>query len=388
MMKKKVCILGLGHIGLPTACLLASSGYEVLGIDINPRVVSQIQSASFCYSEPGLQDLIQTAIYKGFLKVSTLPTQADIFIIAVPTPLNTDKSADVSSVNSAVEAISPYIRKNNLILIESTCPIGTTDSMASRLQKTCSEVHIAYCPERVLPGNILHELIHNDRVVGGIDKISTSFAKAFYQSFVQGEILSTNARTAEAVKLSENAYRDINIAFANELSMIASRTHLDIDELIRLANRHPRVEILAPGPGVGGHCIAVDPWFLASAAPDLAGLIQKARKVNEKKTDWVIQRIKETIKETNTKVIACLGLTYKPNVSDIRESPALKIVEALEKEFTVLRVDPYVPRTESLDDALRLADMIVGLVGHKAFQKISKNNLIGKHVLDFAGVFK
>ena len=289
-MKKKVCVLGLGHIGLPTACILASSGYEVLGVDINPRVIEQIQSASSYYSEPGLQDLIQTAIHKGFLKVSTLPVQADIFIIAVPTPLNGDKSADISSVNTAVEAISPYIRENNLILIESTCPIGTTDSIASWLQKTYSGVHIAYCPERVLPGNILHELIHNDRVVGGTDKTSTSFAAAFYRSFVQGEILSTNARTAEAVKLSENAYRDINIAFANELSMIASRTNLDIDELIHLANRHPRVEILTPGPGVGGHCLAVDPWFLASAAPDLASLIQNARKVNSNKTAGLFKK--------------------------------------------------------------------------------------------------
>lgn len=386
--KKKVCVLGLGHIGLPTACLLASFGYEVLGIDINSTVINQIQSASFCYSEPGLQDLIQNTIRNGFLKVSTVPAQADIFIIAVPTPLNADMSADISAVNSAVEAISPYIQNDNLVLIESTCPIGTTDSIALRLQRTCPGVHVAYCPERVLPGNILYELIHNDRVVGGTDKTATSLAATFYESFVQGEVLSTSARTAEAVKLSENAYRDINIAFANELSMIANRANIDIDEWIRLANRHPRVEILTPGPGVGGHCIAVDPWFLASAAPDLAGLIQKAREVNTLKTDWVIQRIKEAAKESNAKVIACLGLTYKPNVSDIRESPALKIVEALEKEFTVLRVDPYVSRADSLDDALNLADMLVGLVGHQAFKKIPKSNLVGKNLLDFAGVFK
>lgn len=386
-MKKKVCVLGLGHIGLPIATLLANCDYEVLGIDINQSVINQIQSSNYCYPEPGLQDLIQTALDKGFLKVSSQPSQADIFIIAVPTPLMENMNADISYVNSAVNAISPYIQKNNLVLIESTCPIGTTDSIASNLHKVCPDIYIAYCPERVLPGNILYELIHNDRVVGGIDETSTSLAVAFYKSFIKGDILPTTARMAEAVKLSENAYRDINIAFANELSLIANSINLDIDELIRLANRHPRVDILTPGPGVGGHCIAIDPWFLASAAPNFAGLIQKAREVNTKKTDWVIQRIKESASKTGTKVIACLGLTYKPNVSDIRESPALKIVESLEKEFIVLRVDPYVSKTENLDDAISRADMIVGLVKHQAFQKIPKNNLDGKHVLDFAGVF-
>jgi UDP-N-acetyl-D-mannosaminuronic acid dehydrogenase len=388
MMKKKVCVVGLGHIGLPTACILATSGYEVLGVDTNPKVIQKIQSANSFYVEPGLQGLIQNAIHKGSIKVSALPAQADIFIIAVPTPLNADMSADISLVESAVEAIFPYFQKNTLLLIESTCPIGTTDSIALKLQKTYPEIHIAYCPERVLPGNILLELIHNDRVVGGVDKASTSCAAAFYQSFVKGEILSTNSRTAEAVKLSENAYRDINIAFANELSMIADRANLNVDELILLANRHPRVDILTPGTGVGGHCLAVDPWFLASAAPDQAILIKSARKVNANKTDWVLQKIIETAKATKTKVIACLGLTYKPDVTDLRGSPALKIVETLEKEFTVLRVDPYVTGTESLDNAISLADMIVGLVKHQAFIKIPKNNLVGKHVLDFAGVFK
>lgn len=386
--QKKVCVIGLGYIGLPTACVLATSCYDVLGVDIDNKVISRIQSADLIDPEPHLRNLLIKAIHTNNLKASSHIDLADIYIITVPTPLDKNNQANISYVNTAANTIGSYLRSNNLVLIESTCPIGTTETVAHKLRVFCPDIHVAYCPERVMPGNIIQELIYNDRVVGGIDAASTLHAVTFYQSFVKGNILATNVRTAEAVKLAENAYRDINIAYANELSMISDRLGLDVNELIGLANKHPRVQILNPGPGVGGHCIAVDPWFLASSAPDLANLITTARKVNIKKADWVIQKIKDAIKRNGANVIACLGLTYKPDTSDIRESPALIIVQALEKEARVIRVDPYVPNTEPLYEALSSSDIIVGLVAHKSFLDIPNSLLVGKTVLDFAGVFK
>lgn len=386
--QKKVCVVGLGYIGLPTACILATSCYGVLGMDIDDKVLSRIETGDLIDPEPDLRNLLIKALHTNNLKTSPHVDLADIYIITVPTPLDKNNQADISYVNTAADTISPYLRSNNLVLIESTCPIGTTEIVAHKLRTFCPNIHIAYCPERVMPGNIVHELIYNDRVVGGIDEASTLHAVTFYRSFVKGNILATNVRTAEAVKLAENAYRDINIAYANELSMISDRLGLDANEVISLANKHPRVQILNPSPGVGGHCIAVDPWFLVSAAPDLASLTITARKVNLKKADWVIQKIKEAIKRNSADTIACLGLTYKPDTSDIRESPALAIVQALEKETRVIRVDPYIPNTEPLYKALSSANIIVGLVAHKTFRDIPKSLLVGKTILDFAGVFK
>jgi len=387
-MQKQVCVTGLGSIGLPTACVLATSGFSVLGVDIDDKVVARTQSASIAYPESGLEDLLKRAVQNNFLKASTRPGPADIHLIVVPTLLSTNKEPDISRLIAAIEAIKPYLRTNDIVLIESTCPIGTTEAIAEDLKQSCPGIHVAYCPERVLPGNILHELIHNDRIVGGVDEISTRLAAAFYQSFVQGNVHPTDARTAEAVKLAENGYRDINIAYANELSMIADRMNLNINDLIRLANRHPRVEILQPGAGVGGYCIAVNPWFLISSAPDLTALTLKAREVNVQKTAWVIQKIKTVIQEKGAQVVACLGIAYKPNVSDIRESPALTIVEALEKEVTVLRVDPHVSNTEPLQEALNRAEIVIGLVAHSAFTDIPPSFFDGKIVLDFAGAFE
>jgi len=383
---KQICVTGLGNIGLPTACILAASGYAVQGVDIDSKVVARVQSATLALSEPNLQELLINAIQDGRLKVSTNTAPADIHIIVVPT-LSLGKEPDISRVHSAINAIKPHLRSNDLVLIESTCPIGTTDAIAHGLRVNCPGIHVAYCPERVLPGQILNELIYNDRVVGGVDEASTQHAKAFYQSFIRGQVFTTNARTAEAVKLAENSYRDVNIAYANELSMIADRMDLNVNEMIRLANRHPRVQILNPGPGVGGNCITTNPWFLVSSAPDLAVLTAKAREINTQKTEWVIQKIKTTIKEKKANSIACLGITYKANVADSRESPALAIVQALEKETKVLCVDPYVPNTDPLYESLAHVEIVVGLVAHNEFLNIPSNCLFGKTILDFAGIF-
>lgn len=387
-MEKQICVIGLGNIGLPTACVLATLGYYVLGVDIDAKVIDQVQSANLISSETNLQDLLKKAIESGNLKVSMKAIPADVYIIAVPTLITKNNQPDISCINAAVDAIIPYLRSNDLVLIESTCPIGTTKVIAKKLRNVCPLVHVSYCPERVLPGNLLYELIHNDRIVGGVDAVSTSHAETFYRSFINGDIITTDSVTAEAVKLAENSYRDVNIAYANELSMISDNIGVDVKELIFLANKHPRVQILEPGIGVGGYCIAVDPWFLISSAPDTAILTSKARKVNIRKTDWVIQKVRNAIKKNNAEKIACLGLTYKPNVSDVRESPALNIVKTLEKEIEVICVDPYVSNTNELYDAMNRADIIIGLVAHREFLNISHDYLKDKIVLDFAEVFK
>ncbi len=387
-MQKEVCISGLGYVGLPVACALADSGYAVLGVDIDKELISRIGSGLVITTEPNLQDLLLKVFQSGALKASTQLATADVHIISVPTPLDNDNQPDISHVYAATDAIIPCLRSDDLVLIESTCPIGTTEIVAKKLRMHCPGIQVAYCPERVLPGNILHELKQNDRVIGGVDENSTLNAKAFYQTFTHGEIHVTNARTAEAVKLAENIYRDINIAYANELSMIADSINLDINELIRFANRHPRVKILKPGIGVGGHCIAVDPWFLVSTAPDFTNLTLQARKINIQKTCWVVDKIRDTIKKNDASVIACLGLSYKPNVSDLRGSPALYIVQTLEKEVQVLRVDPYIPGGEKLYEAIEKAEIIVGLVAHDAFLNIPSECLQGKALLDFVGIFK
>jgi len=387
MLGDTVCVVGLGCIGLPMAAILAKEGYQVHGVDAKESVLKKVFSGNTLY-EPEIQEIVFSSLKKGSLTASQEIISAKVYIIAVPTYLTLENQPDLSCVEFAIESLLSYLQPDALVLIESTCPIGATERMAKLLRESCATVRVAYCPERVLPGNILHELIHNDRVVGGVDETSTSAAKAFYESFIKGRVDTTNVRTAEGVKLAENAYRDVNIAYANELSMIADRVGIDSKRLIALANRHPRVEILNPGVGVGGHCIAIDPWFLVGAAPDLTPLIQTGRHVNENKMVWVIQKVIEALKE-GQEVVACLGLTYKPNVGDTRESPSLAICEALEGEGVgVIRVDPHLPDTTPLKEALSLADVVVGLVAHDSFQILSKKDLQGKQVLDFAGVFR
>ena len=388
MYKSSVCVLGLGYVGLPTACVLADYGYRVFGVDIDEKVIENIKFANYSSSEPELQDLLNKAISNDNIQLSTNITPAEIYIITVPTPLNTEYKPDISYVNNAIESIIPHIKPGNLVLIESTCPIGTTEIMASKLRSACTDIHIAYCPERILPGNIIHELVHNNRVVGGIDKESTSRAGEFYQTFSSGEISQTDAKTAEAIKLAENTYRDINIAYANELSMIAGKLDIDIKQLITLANKHPRVNILEPGIGVGGHCIAVDPHFLIFSAPNESSLITNARKVNEEKTNWVVSKITTIAKQKNIKIITCLGLTYKPNTPDIRNSPAIKIKQALEKEFEVLTVDPYVKYSSSLEAVIDQTEMVVSLVAHNQFIDISTKLPNRTIFLDFTGKCK
>ncbi len=384
-MHKRICVLGLGHVGLPTACLLANAGYSVQGVDIDEGLVLDLQSGLAKIAEPGLEGLLVQALRKRTLTISKEPAPADIYIIAVPTPSNEVKQPDLSCINAGIAAIERQLQPKNMVLIESTCPVGVTDSLATRLRRTCSDVYVAYCPERMFPGNAFVELKSNDRIIGGVDEASAAEAKLFYESFVTGEISLTDARTAEAVKLVENAYRDVNIAYSNELSMIADRLNLDVNKVIQLANKHPRVDILTPGPGVGGHCLPIDPWFLAKAAPDLSKLIQAAREVNEKKVDWVVDRVRAVIREKQAKVIACFGLTYKPNVSDVRGSPALRVVDALKEEVEVLTVDSYVSSTHTIQQALDRAEIFVGLVAHREFKEIPNEEIADKIFLDFTG---
>ncbi|MDF2966080.1 MAG: UDP-N-acetyl-D-mannosamine dehydrogenase [Rickettsiaceae bacterium] len=386
-MSQKVCVMGLGYVGLPLTCLIASSGYNVIGVDTNNYLINEIALGRLPFYEPNLADLMRSSITNSKLQVGKSPSESNIFIIAVPTPLDQENKPDLSFIEAAIEAIIPYIKPNNLIIIESTCPIGTTEKISRQVNAACSDVYIAYCPERILPGNILYEMIYNDRVIGGIDQISSILAENFYKSFIKGKIYTTDSRTAEATKIAENSYRDINIAFANELSLICDQLGIDTNKLIKLANNHPRVNILSPGPGVGGHCIPITPWFLVSAAPNLAILTASARKVNKDKTLWVIRNIRKYMNENRLKTVACFGLTYKPDSSDLRESPALHITQELEKEFEVFRVDPYVEETVSIPRALKEAEIIVGLVAHKIFKDIAQECLAGRHILDFAQVF-
>jgi UDP-N-acetyl-D-mannosaminuronic acid dehydrogenase len=386
--ERTVCVTGLGHIGLPTASLLANSGYMVHGVDVNTSITNQISRKSLFINEPGLQDLLHRALEDSTFTVSTQHKSSAIHIIAVPTPIDTENKPDISYVMNAISSIKGYLRPKDLILIESTCPIGTTETIADIVREKHPLLYIAYCPERVIPGNIVHELFYNSRVVGGVDEESTQKALEFYRSFVKGNVFGTDAKTAEAVKLVENSFRDVNIAFANELSMIADRLNLDINKIINLANKHPRVQILDPGPGVGGHCIPVDPWFLVSAVPDLAQIISQARSVNLSKTKWAIQKIRKSIKDNNAKKVACLGLTYKSDASDTRNSPSLQIIEALEHEVEVLCVDPYISGALSIEEACSKADIIVLLVAHTAFKTFAQHKFENKPILDFSGALK
>lgn len=398
MPESSVTIFGLGYIGLPTAAIIAGKGIRVLGIDINPDVVETINQGKIHITEPFLENVVFSVVEKKKLTASTTPQSSGIYLITVPTPTVSSHQPDISYVESAARSISSILAADNLVIIESTCPIGTTESMYQLLISLRPELEgkfsMAYCPERVLPGNILYELEHNDRIVGGINAESAEKAKQFYAQFVKGQIFTTDSRTAEMCKLVENAYRDVNIAFANELSMISDRAGIDVYELIRLANRHPRVKILQPGVGVGGHCIAVDPWFIISQYPEHARLMHTARVVNEDKREWVIGQILLAVKTFRSQhgrepIIACLGLSYKPDIDDIRESPALYITKQLTQTgIEVLAVEPHVQEIRGLelsdpDTALFRADIIVFLVKHKVFSSVKTE---GKIELDFCGL--
>jgi UDP-N-acetyl-D-mannosaminuronic acid dehydrogenase len=391
---KKICIMGMGYIGLPTAALLANRGYQVHGVDTNQRIVDIINKGEIHIVEPDLDEFVKNAVNNNALTANIEPVESDIFMIAVPTPFHADKFNEITSspipnvdyIINATKKIAPYVKAGNLILLESTSPVGTTDMMANLLMEEGVEidrVYIAHSPERVLPGQIIRELIENDRVVGGINGKSTTKAASFYRSFVEGEVLETIAKTAEMTKLTENSFRDVNIAFANELSMLCDDMDIDIKELILLANRHPRVNILNPGCGVGGHCISVDPWFIVDNANGKAKLIEQARRTNDHKANWVIGKVKSAVlsykkKHGKNPTIACMGLAFKPDIDDLRESPALYIAQELSKILDVVVVEPNINKHDSLrlveTDIGIQSDICVYLVSHIGFKSLHVKN--------------
>lgn len=396
--KPSVVMMGLGYIGLPTAALISSRGLQVTGVDITQKVVDTINRGEIHIVEPDLDGLVHHVVKKGYLKAATKPVKADVYLIAVPTPFKENHVPDISYVLAATKSIIPTLQKGSLVILESTSPVGTTQRMKGVILQERpeleGEIFIAYCPERVLPGNVLHELKHNDRAIGGIDDVSTQKAISFYKHFVVGELHATNAKTAEMVKLVENASRDNQIAFANELSMICDKADINVWEMIALANKHPRVNILRPGTGVGGHCIAVDPWFIVSEFPSESKVIRTAREVNNYKTEWAIEKVKNTalqfkVENNRDAVIACMGLSFKPDIDDLRESPALYLTEQLENSsFNVLRVEPNIESEEqrlySIPEAIETADIIVFLVAHNEFKNVETPS--NKIVIDFVGL--
>ena len=399
---QKICVVGLGYIGLPTALILARKTPNVIGFDVNEEIVNNLNKGLSHIKEPSVDAELSSAIDKNSFYASSEPISADVYIIAVPTPYVKKEDdifhPDTSRVFSAIDSISPFFKKESLLIIESTCPVGTTEKVAIYISKKLNikpeELNLAYCPERVIPGNILSELLNNDRVIGGVNFNSTLLAKNLYEKFCKGRLLFTNSKTAEMVKLSENAFRDVNIAFANELSMVCNSINVDVNELIELSNYHPRVNILKPGCGVGGHCIAVDPWFIVSQFPELTPLIQTARRVNLKKTLWVVDEIKKVslmFKATNNRepLIGCLGLAFKPNVNDLRESPALQIVKKLTTDnYELLISEPNLKENSEFklyeyEVVLKKADLVFVLVAHNEFKNIDFNE---KNIFDFCGL--
>lgn len=398
----KACFIGLGYVGLPTAVVTAVERDGILGVDINPKVVEMTNNGRLHFVEPGLEALLQKVIENGRFRASSKPEIAEAYFIVVPTPLDANKCPDISYVKKAIEDITPLLKSGDLVVIESTCPVGTTENMASYIfsmrPELKGDIYMAYCPERVLPGNVIEELIHNDRVIGGIDKKSTDKAAEFYSKIVKGELHKTDSRTAELCKLTENSSRDVQIAFANELSLVCDAAGVDVWELIRLANMHPRVNILKPGCGVGGHCIAVDPYFITSAYPHEAKLIAKAREVNRYKSLWVTERISNSILEFERKnhrlpVVAMMGLAFKPDIDDLRESPAVFITSTVmdkHPDVKFLIVEPYLKAHIKYDlvdyeEAYQMCDIAVFLTAHKQFFKLLFKD---KTVLDFCGILK
>lgn len=412
-MFKTVSVVGLGYIGLPTAAILASRGVQVIGLDVNPKVVNALNAGKITIIEPDLDGLVHSAVMSRKLRATLTPEPADAFVIAVPTPLGEGKEPDLSYIRAAGAAIAPVLRPGNLVILESTSPVGTTEKLAGWLAEARpdlsfpatrgddADVQLAYCPERVLPGQIVRELVENDRIVGGLSRRGGDMAASLYEVFVKGECLRTDARTAELCKLVENSYRDVNIAFANELSLVCEQHGIDVWSLISLANRHPRVKILQPGPGVGGHCIAIDPWFIVHSAPEVSRLIRTAREVNDHKPHHVVEQITEAAQRVGAKTIACFGLAFKADIDDLRESPALEIVtELMNRDIArLLVVEPHIeelppilrgrPNVELVDaeKAIAEADVLVLLVNHKPFSTLPSDAFAGRTVIDTRGTW-
>jgi UDP-N-acetyl-D-mannosaminuronic acid dehydrogenase len=416
-----ISVVGLGYIGLPTAAVFASRKKKVIGVDVNQRAVDTINRGEIHIVEPDLDMVVHAAVTEGYLRATTKVETADAFLIAVPTPFKGDHEPDLSYIESASKAIAPVLKQGDLVILESTSPVGATEQVSAWLAEARpdlsfpqthgedSDIRIAHCPERVLPGYVLRELVQNDRVIGGMTAKCSEAAVRLYKTFVEGECVITNARTAEMCKLTENSFRDVNIAFANELSIICDKLDINVWELIRLANRHPRVNILQPGPGVGGHCIAVDPWFIVSSTPEEAKLIRVARDVNDGKPHWVNDKVRlavaEFLQENPEKTaldvtIACFGLAFKPDIDDLRESPALAITQKIAATHPgcVLAVEPNIEELpvklagkklvlKSLDHALAESDIFVLLVDHKVFKDIPEAALRGRKIVDTRGVW-
>lgn len=400
----KACFMGLGYIGLPTAIISSQHGINVCGVDINPKVVEKTNRGELHIVEPGLQDLLKKAVGSKSLVASTTPFESDVYLIVVPTPFKAKHEPDISYVESATKTVIPFLKEGDLFIIESTSPVGTTEKMAELIFAERPElkgrIHIAYCPERVLPGNVIFELVNNDRVIGGIDDASADAAAQFYGKFVSGQLHKTNCRTAEMCKLVENSSRDVQIAFANELSMICEKAGINVWELISLANKHPRVNILQPGCGVGGHCIAVDPYFISSAFPTEAKIIAQARSINNYKSEWCVEKAKNAIlsfelENGKKPQVALMGLAFKPNIDDLRESPAMKIAKHLFAEMPDVKfyiVEPNISSHPDFDivdfqTAFEQSDIVVYLTAHKQFFMLPQE-ANDKLILDFCGVIK
>lgn len=408
---KKICVIGLGYIGLPTAAVFARAGVEVVGVDVNPKAIDIINTGKAHIVEADLDDLLHSVVESGVFKARPQAEEADAFLIAVPTPFKGDHAPDLAYVEAATRSLAPYVKEGSLLVLESTVPPGATEKMVEWLEEERPDLkekggagvayYAAHCPERVLPGRVLIELVANDRIIGGITPKCSEYAQALYKLFVEGDCVITTARTAELAKLTENSFRDVNIAFANELSIICDKLDINVWELISLSNRHPRVNILQPGPGVGGHCIAVDPWFIVDAVPNEAKIIRAAREINDGKPDWVIEKARQTAKETGKErpVIACLGLAFKPDIDDLRESPALMITERLAHAGIgeIIAVEPNIEvQTASLaklgvplvalSDAIPKADVIVILVCHSDFKKRSDDLANCNNIIDAPGL--
>lgn len=404
MTRKTICVIGLGYIGLPTAALLAAKGYDVIGVDVKPEVINTINEGRIHIVEPDLDAYVRSAVASGNLKAFGTAQPADIYMICVPTPFHEGEAIpqpNIDYILSATRGIAPLLKPGDVVILESTSPVGTTEAMAAVLVEAGVDIaglSIAYCPERVLPGKVMIELVQNDRIVGGHTPEATRAVSEFYRTFVDGNVLETDAKTAEMCKLTENSFRDVNIAFANELSIVCEREGINVWDLIRLANHHPRVNILQPGAGVGGHCIAVDPWFIVARHPEDAIVIKAARDVNNRKTEWAIERIGAAAVEAEQRLarkprIACLGLAFKADIDDLRESPALAIVERLAAAgHDLVAVEPHVEAHAGLalatiEEAVDSCDVFAFLVKHRSFREAAvRDRVAGKTVLDFCGI--
>jgi UDP-N-acetyl-D-mannosaminuronic acid dehydrogenase len=409
---RKIEVVGLGYIGLPTAAVFADQGVEVVGVDTKADVVEKVRQGKAHFGEPNLDALVRRVVESKKLRASLEHEEADAFMIAVPTPVRAGHKPDISYVEAAAAAIAPKLKPGDLVILESTSPVGTTERISAIMAEVrpdltfphqkgeLSDIRVAHCPERVLPGRILEEVVNNARIIGGITRKCAQLALSLYQIVVKGDCHVTNARTAELAKLTENAFRDVNIAFANELSFICDRLGVNVWELIRLANQHPRVNILRPGPGVGGHCIAVDPWFIVDSAPEDARLIRASREINDEKPDFVVRKVKERAADLRQPVIACLGLAFKADVDDLRESPAVEVVRKLADSGLgkILVVEPHVNKLPhdlehanlqfaDFEVAVKSANLIVLLVGHRAFMHVDRDMLKDKFVIDTVGAW-